>query len=273
MNTTEASRSMCGASCATSPSVTWRVPGMRPASHSYGSRTSISWTGPSRCSSATSSGAMSIARTVACAGMEWRNWSGSQRATPARLLKPRTREEIRRAVTEGPVRVAGSGHSFSGCVPTTGTLLQLDALDRVLSVDGDRVRVEAGIRLHALSRELLARGLAMPNLGDIDVQSLAGALSTGTHGTGARLPILPAQVESVELVLADGSDAVLDSGDELLAARVSLGALGVITAVTLRCVPAFRLHGVDKPMPLDDVLSTLQQRADEHDHFEFWTFP
>jgi L-gulonolactone oxidase len=205
--------------------------------------------------------------------MQWRNWSGSQRATPARVLRPRTRAEIQRAVTEGPVRVAGAGHSFSGGVPTSGTLLQLDALDRVLAVDGERVRVEAGIRLHALSRELLARGRAMPNLGDIDVQSLAGALSTGTHGTGSRLPILSAQVESVELVLADGSERTLDADEELLAARVSLGALGVVVAVTLRCVPAFRLLGVDAPMPLDDVLATLQQRADEHDHFEFWTFP
>ena len=205
--------------------------------------------------------------------MEWRNWSGSQRCAPARVLEPRTRAEVAAAVAEGPVRVAGAGHSFSGGVPTDGTLLRLDALDRVLAVDGERVRVEAGIRLHALSRELLARGLAMPNLGDIDVQSLAGALATGTHGTGARLPILPAQAESVELVLADGSERVLDAGDELLAARVSLGALGVVVAVTLRCVPAFRLLGVDAPIPLDDVLATLQERADAHDHFEFWTFP
>jgi FAD-linked oxidoreductase len=205
--------------------------------------------------------------------MQWRNWSGSQRAAPARLVEPRTRADVARAVTAGPVRVAGAGHSFSGGVPTEGTLLRLDALNRVLAVDRDLVRVEAGIRLHALARELLARGLAMPNLGDIDVQSLAGALATGTHGTGARLPILSAQVESVELVLADGSERVLDAGDELLAARVSLGALGVVVAVTLRCVPAFRLRGVDAPMPLDDVLATLEQRADAHDHFEFWTFP
>jgi FAD-linked oxidoreductase len=205
--------------------------------------------------------------------MEWRNWSGSQRCAPARVLEPGTRAEVAAAVAEGPVRVAGAGHSFSGGVATDGTLLRLDALDRVLAVDGERVRVEAGIRLHALSRELLTRGLAMPNLGDIDVQSLAGALATGTHGTGARLPILSSQVESVELVLADGSERVLDAGDELLAARVSLGALGVVVAVTLRCVPAFRLRGVDAPMPLDDVLATLQARADAHDHFEFWTFP
>ena len=94
------------------------------------------------------------------------------------------------------------------------------------------------------------RGLAMPNLGDIDAQSLAGALATGTHGTGTRLPNLSGQVERLELVLADGSERTIDGGDELLAARVSLGALGVIAAVTLRCVPAFRLRHTDKPEPL-----------------------
>ena len=203
------------------------------------------------------------------------NWSGSQRCSPARMLHPRTRGEVAKAVVEGPgpVRVAGAGHSFSGGVATDATLLSLDALDRVLDVSGELVRVEAGIRLHTLSRELLMRGLAMPNLGDIDVQSLAGALSTGTHGTGARLPVLPAAVESVELVLADGSERVIDGGEALAAARISLGALGVVVAVTLRCVPAFRLHGVDAPQPLEEVLDELGERADAHDHFEFWTFP
>jgi FAD-linked oxidoreductase len=207
--------------------------------------------------------------------MDWVNWSGSQRCSPARIARPKTRAEVAAAVTAGPgpVRVAGAGHSFSGGAATDGTLLQLDALDRVLDADGERVRVEAGIRLHALARELLARGLAMPNLGDIDVQSLAGALTTGTHGTGARLPILAAQVESVELVLADASECTLDGGDELRAAQVSLGALGVVVAVTLRCTPAFRLHGVDAPQPLADVLADLPERAAAHDHFEFWTFP
>jgi L-gulonolactone oxidase len=113
----------------------------------------------------------------------------------------------------------------------------------------------------------------MPNLGDIDAQSLAGALATGTHGTGTRFPNLSGQVVSVELVLADGSERTLDGGDELRAARVSLGALGVIAAVTIRCVPAFRLRNIDRPEPLADVLGDLPARADAHDHFEFWTFP
>ena len=207
--------------------------------------------------------------------MEWVNWSGSQRATPERFERPTTRAELARAVAHGPgpVRVAGAGHSFSAGAVTGGTLLSLDALDRVLDVDGTLVRVEAGIRLKALSRELHMRGLAMPNLGDIDAQSLAGALATGTHGTGTRLPNLSGQVESLELMLADGSLRTIDGGDELLAARVSLGTLGVIAAVTLRCVPAFRLRHTDKPEPLPPLLEQLQERADAHDHFEFWAFP
>ncbi len=209
--------------------------------------------------------------------MEWRNWSGSQRCTPARVVRPRTRAELAAAVAEGPgpVRVAGAGHSFSAAAATDGTLLSLDGLARVLDADraSGLVRVEAGIRLHALSAELHSRGLAMPNLGDIDVQSLAGALSTGTHGTGARLPNLSGQVVALELIGADGAELTLDAGDALRAARVGLGALGVIAAVTLRCVPAFRLHGVDRPEPLADVLDDLDARADAHDHFEFWTFP
>ena len=148
-------------------------------------------------------------------------------------------------------------------------------MDRVLDADAASglVRVEAGISLHRLSRELHLRGLALPNLGDIDAQSLAGALATGTHGTGARLPNLSAQVEGMELVLGDGSERELTGGDLLRAARVGLGSLGVVAAVTLRCVPSFMLRGVDEPAPLDDVLASLDERADAADHFEFWTFP
>src|SRR3954447_21630894 len=157
--------------------------------------------------------------------MEWVNWSGSQRATPARYTAPRSRGELAQAIVDGPgpVRVAGAGHSFSAGAVTAGTLLSLDDLARVLDADKRTglVRVEAGIRLRALSLELHARGLAMPNLGDIDVQSLAGALSTGTHGTGVRCRSLAAQAERVELVLADGSELTVTEGDELRAARVS----------------------------------------------------
>ena len=201
---------------------------------------------------------------------------------PAAIEAPRTRAEVGAAVQRAAaagrtVRVAGAGHSFSGAALTDGVLLRLDALDRVLDADpaAGLVRVEAGIRLRALNRALLARGLALPNLGDIDVQSLAGALATATHGTGGRLPNLSAQVAAVELVLADGSERTLTEadGDLLRAARVGLGALGVVVAVTLRCVPAFRLHAVDAPEPLERVLDELDERVERNDHFELFTFP
>jgi FAD-linked oxidoreductase len=206
----------------------------------------------------------------------WSNWSRGQSCAPAEHVRPASRAELSEAVARGrAVRVAGAGHSFSGLVPTDGTLLSLDRLDRVLEVDRDSglVRVQAGIRLHRLVRVLHAHGLALPNLGDIDAQSLAGALVTGTHGTGAKLGNLAASVEAMELVLADGSELTVDGGDELRAARVGLGALGVVAAVTLRCVPAFRLHAVDRPLPLDDVLGELDRHVDGNDHFELFTFP
>jgi FAD-linked oxidoreductase len=206
----------------------------------------------------------------------WSNWSRGQSCAPAEHVRPATRAELSEAVARGrAVRVAGAGHSFSGVVPTDGTLLSLDRLDRVLDIDRDSglVRAEAGIRLHRLVREMHLHGLALPNLGDIDAQSLAGALVTGTHGTGRKLGNLATSVEAMELVLADGSELTVDGGDELRAARVGLGALGVVAAVTLRCVPAFRLRAVDRPLPLDDVLGELDRHVDGNDHFELFTFP
>jgi FAD-linked oxidoreductase len=206
---------------------------------------------------------------------EWRNWTGDQVCRPAAIVAPATRDELRAAVAGAPkVRVAGAGHSFTDAVLTDGTLLTLRHLDRVLDADGSGlVRVEAGITLNALSEALAARGRAMPNLGDIDVQSVAGATATGTHGTGAELPNISAAIRSVELTLADGSVVEFDGGDELLAARVSLGALGVVSAVTLQTVPAFVLDGVDAPAPLEETLDRLEELGAANEHFELFTFP
>jgi len=138
------------------------------------------------------------------------------------------------------------------------------------------VRVQSGITLGALSAHLAEHGLAMENLGDIDAQTLAGALCTATHGTGARLPNISAQVAELVLVLADGSSlrCAPDADPEVFrAARVSLGALGVIAEVTLRCVPAFTLRGVDTPRPLAQTLDRFEERSLGNDHFEFYVFP
>ncbi|HEY5389648.1 MAG TPA: D-arabinono-1,4-lactone oxidase, partial [Solirubrobacteraceae bacterium] len=154
----------------------------------------------------------------------------------------------------------------------------LDRLTRVLDVDRSfgLVHVQAGITIRELSRRLETYGLAMENLGDIDVQSIAGAISTATHGTGARLRNISAQVAELTLVLADGSTLRCSperDRDVFRAARVGLGALGVIAEVTLRCVPAFTLHGVDAPAPLAQTLERFEMLALENDHFEFFVFP
>jgi L-gulonolactone oxidase len=211
----------------------------------------------------------------------WTNWSGEQRCAPERIERPRSEEEVadavRRAVAEGRrVRVSASGHSFTDIACTDEVMLRLDALDRVVSVEGELVEVEAGITLHRLGAELATRGLAMENQGDIDRQQLAGAISTATHGTGAGFPNLSAQVEALRVVCADGGARDFSTGSDpsgLRAARVALGALGVVTRVTLRCVPLFTLRRLDLPRGLDETLGRLDELVDSNDHFEFYGFP
>jgi L-gulono-1,4-lactone dehydrogenase len=210
----------------------------------------------------------------------WRNWAGDQSCLPAAVERPASTAEVvaavERAVAAGHhVRAAGSGHSFTGAALTDGTLVLPSRLDRLLDADPATglVRVQAGITLHALSERLAPLGLAFENLGDIDAQTLAGALATGTHGTGATLPNLSAGVVAMQLVSAAGEVREVDGGDLLRAARVSVGALGIVTEITLRCVPAFTLRGVDAKAPLDEVLATLDERAAGHRHFELYVFP
>ena len=210
----------------------------------------------------------------------WRNWTGDQRCLPAAIERPASAAEVVAAVERAAapgrhVRAAGSGHSFSGAALTDGTLLLLDRMDQVLDADSATglVRAQAGITLHALSERLAASGLALENLGDVDAQTLAGALATGTHGTGATLRNLSASVVAMQLVTAAGEVREIEGGDLLRAARVSVGALGIVTEVTLRCVPAFTLRGVDAKAPLDEVLATLGERAAGHRHFELYVFP
>ena len=215
---------------------------------------------------------------------EWVNWAGDQSCRPAEVVRPRSRDELAEAIARAAaagrrISVAGSGHSFTeAAMIDGGTMLRIEALSGVLDADRDSglVKVGAGTVLADLNEELAGLGLAMENLGDIDRQTIAGAIATGTHGTGARLRNISAQVEGMEVVLADGSVRQLSAAThpELLrAARVSIGALGAIAAVTLRCVPAFTLDRVDKPRPREQVLDSFQEEADAHDHFELFTFP
>ena len=213
----------------------------------------------------------------------WRNWAGDQRCAPVSVEHPANREQLAEIVRDAaardlPVRASGSGHSFTDIALTDGVMVRCDRLNRVLSVDVERglVKVEAGIVLHELTRKLDDLGLAFENLGDIDRQTLAGSIATGTHGTGARFRSVSAQIEAVDLVLADGSSLEISAESDpagLAAARIGLGALGIVYAATIRTVPQFTLDRVDSPKPLDEVLSSLDELNAGTDHFEFYVFP
>jgi FAD-linked oxidoreductase len=204
----------------------------------------------------------------------WTNWARDQHCAPERVERPRSEEELVQVVAGARrVKVAGSGHSFTDIACTDGVMVDLSGMNRVLDVDGDDVTVEAGITLHDLGEQLAARGLAMENQGDVDPQTLAGAIATATHGTGGRFRNLSSQVVGVRLVTGGAELLDIREGDELRAARVSLGALGAVSAVTLRCVPGFTIERIDEPRPLDEVLPRLDELVDAHDHWEAFTLP
>jgi L-gulono-1,4-lactone dehydrogenase len=215
--------------------------------------------------------------------MTWQNWAGTASADPARRYWPRSAEDIATAVTAAAqdgltVRALGSGHSFTPAAATAGAALDLSGWSGVVAADlgSGLITVRSGTTIRDLNAALDTLGLAMLNLGDIDAQTISGAISTGTHGTGAKLGGLATQVAGLELVLADGS-AVSCSDDEnpdlFNAARVSVGALGVLSTVTLQCGPAFTLAADERPMPLDAVLARWGEFTESNDHFEFYWFP
>ena len=213
----------------------------------------------------------------------FRNWSGDLVSRPAVRLAPGTAEEtaeaVARAAVRGlPVKAVGAGHSFNASAGTDGVQISTDRLDAVVSIDHERSRavVGAGIRLSDLNRELAAAGLALPNLGDVDRQSAAGAAATGTHGTGARLAGLASAVVGMQII--DGSGELIRCDhqrrpDLLRVARVGVGALGIVTEMTLQCVPAFDLHAVETVEPLDRVLESFDEQAAANDHFDLYWMP
>ena len=211
--------------------------------------------------------------------MHWKNWSGLVKARPRALELPQTVAELQALIRDstGPVRIAGSGHSFTSLVETDGLLLNLARLEGdVLSSQAASATLQAGASLHQLSRALQERGLAFKNLGDIDVQSLAGATSTATHGTGLSFPCLSAEIEGLKLVTADGSLLVIDPANhsELLpAARIALGALGVIVEAQVSVRSAYKLHRRTKIQPLRQTLEQAEARWQQHRNYEFFYLP
>jgi len=183
----------------------------------------------------------------------WSNWAGGQVCARQEMVRPTSEEQLAELVARvgergRQVRWVGFGHSFTDCACAGGVMVDMTGMQRILDVDGDRARVtvEGGIKLHRLGPELAAHGLGLENQGDIDRQSMTGAISTATHGTGARLQNISARIIGLRLVTADGRVRELSAdGDEeeYLAARVSVGALGVISSVTTRPPPVSRARG------------------------------
>ena len=216
-------------------------------------------------------------------GGRWRNWSRSVSVRPQYVERPTTVAAVQRAVQAAAqrglrVKAIGASHSFSGIAAAPGVQLDLADLQGLVDVDRarSRVRIFAGTPLHRIPRLLAPFGLAMANLGDIDRQSIAGAISTGTHGTGARFGGIATQIVGVTLVQADGELLHVDEtrNPELLpAVALGLGALGILVDVTIQCVPAYLLHAVELQEPLESVLDELPARAGAADHFEFYWFP
>lgn len=209
----------------------------------------------------------------------WVNWAGNQQAVAVDVLIPGTVDEVAAHVKEASgtgrqVKAVGSGHSFTAIAVATDQRMVLHRLNGLVSVDGPLVTVQAGMPLSTLNIVLAEHGLAMPNLGDIDAQTVAGAIATGTHGTGAGHATLASFVESVTLVTGTGEIIRVDRNDEIFpAARLGLGALGILVEVTLRCAEAFTLLADERPMALGDVLAGLDDWILGNDHVEFFWYP
>ncbi|MEU4622471.1 D-arabinono-1,4-lactone oxidase [Actinoplanes sp. NPDC023801] len=208
----------------------------------------------------------------------WANWGRNQESI-AEVLTPGTVDEVaaqvNQAVESGHrIKVVGSGHSFTAIAVADDRRMFVHRLNGLVAVDGPLVTVQAGMTLSALNALLARHGLAMPNLGDIDAQTVAGAISTGTHGTGLGHSTLASCVEAVTMVTAGGKVERHTIGDpDFPAVRLGLGALGVLVEVTLRSVPAFTLLADERPMPLTDVLAGLDEWLPENDHVEFFWYP
>lgn len=218
--------------------------------------------------------------------IRWSNWAGNEQVAPQRLHVARSVEDAQAVVASAAgeglkVRVAGSGHSHYRLVPTDDVLLDMSALGGVVGVEqghahGGVATLRASTTIAALGRPLRELGLAFHNQGDIDRQSIAGAIATGTHGTGLNLQSLSAMVVGLRLINASGELIRINasSNPELLdVARLNLGALGVVTEVEMSLVNAYRLSDSVSIESYGDLRPTIAERAEQHRHFEFFWYP
>ncbi|MEU5924200.1 D-arabinono-1,4-lactone oxidase [Streptomyces antimycoticus] len=213
----------------------------------------------------------------------WRNWAGNVTARPVRSVAPSSTQElaevVRRAAAEGlKVKAVGSGHSFTTAAATDGLLIRPGRMVGVRGLDREAgtVTVAAGTPLRQLNETLTAHGLSLANMGDIMEQTVAGATATGTHGTGRDSASIAAQIKGLELVTADGSVlrcSATENPEIFAAARIGLGSLGVVSAITFAVEPEFLLTAREEPMPFDRVMADFDRLVTENEHFEFYWFP
>lgn len=217
------------------------------------------------------------------ANSPWRNWAGNVTSRPVREVSPASAEElaeaVRRAAADGlRVKTVGTGHSFTSIAATDGVLIRPGLLTGIRRIDRESmtVTVESGTPLKRLNVALAREGLSLTNMGDIMEQTVAGATSTGTHGTGRDSASIAAQIRELELVTADGQLLVCsekENPEVFAAARIGLGALGVVTAITFAVEPVFLLTAREEPMTFDRVASEFDALHAENEHFEFYWFP
>ena len=213
----------------------------------------------------------------------WTNWAGNQSARPKWINEPASESDVadivaRAAKSNRTVKAVGAGHSFTSTALTNGHLLNMKHLNKIVEVDrvNNQVTVEAGIHISELNEQLFELGLAMPNLGDIAYQTISGAIATSTHGTGAKISGIAGQVAAMRLVNGQGEIVNINAkqNPELLnVARVGVGALGIVTQVTLSVVPAFRLRAVEGAQKLDALIENLDELVETNEHFEFFWIP
>ncbi|MBV7700335.1 D-arabinono-1,4-lactone oxidase [Streptomyces sp. TRM70350] len=213
----------------------------------------------------------------------WRNWGGNVAARPAREVTPASVEELAEAVRQAAedglkVKAVGTGHSFTSIAATDGVLIRPQLLTGIRNIDREAgtVTVEAGTPLKRLNVALAREGLSLTNMGDIMEQTVSGATSTGTHGTGRDSASIAAQIRGLELVTADGlvlTCSEKENPDVFAAARIGLGALGIVTAITFAVEPIFLLTAREEPMTFDRVTSSFDELWAENEHFEFYWFP
>lgn len=203
----------------------------------------------------------------------WENWSGGQSAKPQKLFKPQSEAELATTLPNlpAPIRPVGSGHSFTPLVPTDGTIVDIAELNGIVNVDGTQATLRAGSQLRTIGAALRAQGLGFKNQGDIDHQTIGGALGTGTHGTGLPHGSFSDALTTCRFILADGTQWQPASEGELNAARISFGSLGVMVEATLDLAPAYDLAEEQQALSLSDALDVVH--SGNHRHAEFFAFP